>query len=191
MRKGIKSCLLLWAVSGSLAFGNDFEADIRPILERVCLDCHGPEKQKGDIRIDELNPDFLSGGDADTWHDSLDQINLGEMPPEKAEKQLTEEERRILTSWLNDSLKALVAATRNAGGQVSSRRLTRYEYANTMRDLLGIDLDYARELPPEPASPEGFLNNGRTLEMSSTQVETYLAVARQALDLAIVSGEKP
>jgi hypothetical protein len=183
--------ILLNFAAGSLSRGTDFDSEIRPILERVCVDCHGPEKQKADLRIDQLNPDFLRGGDVDTWHDSLDQIHLGEMPPEKAEKQLTKEERQILTSWINEGLKEVVAATRHLGGRVSSRRLTRYEYANTMRDLLGIDYDFARELPPEPASPEGFLNNGRTLELSPTQIETYLAVARKALSLAIVEGEKP
>ena len=64
----------------------DFDKDILPILERVCIDCHGPEKQKGDLRLDQLNPNFLKGGDVDSWHDALDQINLGEMPPEKAKK---------------------------------------------------------------------------------------------------------
>lgn len=182
--------LVLWVTTAMVA-AVDFESDIRPILERVCVDCHGPEKQKGEIRFDRLNPDFLAGGHADTWHDALDQVNLGEMPPKKSEKQLTADERRVLTGWLNESLSAVAEATRNRGGRVSSRRLTGYEYANTMRDLLGIEFDYARELPPEPTSPEGFLNNGRTLELSPTQVETYLAVARQALDLAIVTGDRP
>jgi hypothetical protein len=107
---------------GTAGSAIDYQSDIVPILERVCIDCHGPEKQKAEIRFDELNPDFLRGGDVDTWHDSLDQINLGEMPPEKAKKQLTAEERRILTIWLNDSLKAVVEATRHLGGRVESRR---------------------------------------------------------------------
>ncbi len=174
-----------------LAEATDFESDIRPILNRVCTDCHGPDKQKADLRFDQLNPDMLTGGDADTWHDALDQINLGEMPPEKADKQLTAAERKTLTTWLNDSLLSVARAKHNAGGRVQSRRLTRYEYANTMRDLLGIEFDFARELPPEPTSPDGFLNNGATLEISPTQVETYLSVARKALEIAIVEGEKP
>ncbi len=169
----------------------EYKQDILPILERVCFDCHATEKYKGGIRFDTLSPDFLEGGGADTWHDSLDQIQLGEMPPAKAENQLTPDERDVLTNWIRGSLNRLVEATRNAGGQVDSRRLTRYEYANTMRDLLGVEMDFARELPPEPASPEGFLNNGKSLEMSPTQIETYLATARKALDLAIVMGEKP
>ena len=168
-----------------------YENDVRPILNRLCLDCHGPEKQKGDLRIDELSTDFVGGGDADTWHDALDQLHLGEMPPAKAEPQPTEQERKILSRWLDAGLKEAARSVRDAVGRVESRRLTRYEYANTMRDLLGIDLDFARELPPEPASPEGFLNNGTALEMSPSQLQTYLSVARGALDLVIVDGEKP
>ena len=71
------------------------------------------------------------------------------------------------------------------------RRLNRYEYANTLRDLLGLDLDFARTLPPEPASPDGFKNNGRSLRMSPEQLEYYLQIARDALDKVIVEGEAP
>lgn len=193
----LRSLTALWlgwitfSVSAADEGALNYERDVLPILNRLCVDCHGPEKQKGDIRFDELSTDFAGGGDADTWHDALNQVHLGEMPPAKAEHQPTDEERRILTGWLDAGLKAAALAVRDAGGRVESRRLTRYEYANTMRDLLGIDLDFARELPPEPASPEGFLNNGTSLEMSPTQLETYLAVARKALDLVIVEGEKP
>ncbi len=62
---------------GTAGSAIDYQSDIAPVLERVCIDCHGPEKQKAEIRFDELNPDFLRGGDVDTWHDSLNQINLG------------------------------------------------------------------------------------------------------------------
>ena len=168
-----------------------YDADVLPVLEKLCFDCHGPEKQKGEVRFDTLDPDLVNGSDTETWHDSLDQINLGEMPPKKAKQQPTPAERKILTDWISQSLKHAAEAKRYAEGRVVMRRLTRYEYANTMRDLLGIDMDFARELPPEPASPEGFLNNGASLEMSPTQIETYLAVARQALDNVIVSGERP
>lgn len=35
--------------------------------------------------------------------------------------------------------------TRATGGQVVLRRLTRYEYQNTMRDLVGLSLHYAKD----------------------------------------------
>lgn len=167
-----------------------FEKEVRPVMETLCFDCHGPEKQKGDIRFDELDPDLVNGPDAETWHDALDQLNLGEMPPQKAE-QPTPAQRRLMVDWMLAALREASEAKRFNEGRVVTRRLTRYEYANSMRDLLGVDLDFARDLPPEPASPEGFLNNGSTLEMSPTQIETYLGVARKALAEAIVTGEQP
>ena len=48
---------------------------------------------------------------------------------------------------------------RSTGGHGVLRRLTRYEYNNTMADLLGVRLDYAADLPPEPSSKDGFMNN--------------------------------
>lgn len=167
-----------------------FRERIGPVLKTLCFDCHGPNKQQGDIRLDRLNPDLVSGPDAETWHDVLNQLNQGEMPPKKA-KQPTPEQRTLLTGWLQSALRKAAAARRFDRGRVKLRRLTRYEYANTMRDLLGLDMDYERDLPPEPTSQEGFLNNASTLEMSPTQIETYLDIARLALSQAIVSNERP
>jgi hypothetical protein len=157
---------------------------VRPILERLCFGCHGPKKQEGEVRLDTL------GADAEGWHDALRRINLGEMPPEEAQ-QPTLEERQRLVEWMHAALRRAAAAKRYAAGRVVTRRLTSYEYQNTMRDLLGVDLDFARDFPPEPASPEGFLNNGATLEMSPEQIETALAAARRGLAEVIVSGEPP
>jgi len=167
-----------------------YQKDVRPILETLCFECHDADTQKGDIRLDTLGGGLTDASNATAWHDVLDQLSLGEMPPKKS-TQPTSEQRRILTTWIGDALREAASAQRFADGRVVMRRLTRYEYANTMRDLLGIEYDFARELPPEPASPEGFLNNGLTLEMSSTQVETYLATARKALAIAIPGGGKP
>jgi len=36
-----------------------FNSDIKPVLERTCVKCHGPDKQKGDFRVDTLDPNFL------------------------------------------------------------------------------------------------------------------------------------
>ena len=53
-----------------------------------------------------------------------------------------------------------------------------------MRDLIGLPINYAKDLPPEPKSLSGFLNNGQNLLMSPVQMETYLQVAKRALDLS-------
>lgn len=170
--------------------GDAYQRDVRPLLAELCFECHGAEKQKGDIRFDTLQPDLTDQGEVELWHDAMDQINLGEMPPRKA-NQPNSEQRKALVAWMSDALRHAAESSRYNDGRVVTRRLTRYEYANTMRDLLGVNLDFARELPPDPASSEGFVNNGATLEMSPTQIETYLAIARKGLSEAIVTGKRP
>lgn len=183
---------LFWALSlrAEEATREVFDKNVRPVLVGFCYHCHGEDAKEGDLRLDALDPDLVNGLDAETWHDVLDQLNQGEMPPVKA-KQPTAQQRRQLTRWMSAALRDAADAKRAQNGRVVTRRLTRYEYANTMRDLLLLDLDYALDLPPDPASPEGFLNNGSTLEMSPSQVEQYLRVARRALAEAIVTGERP
>ncbi len=167
-----------------------FQKEFRPVLAELCFECHGAEKQKGDVRFDTLGADVSKWPDPGIWHDALDQLSLGEMPPRKS-TQPSPAQRKLLTAWMTDALQEAAEAARYADGRVVTRRLTRYEYANTMRDLLGIDLDFARDLPPDPASSEGFHNNGATLEMSPSQIQAYLDAARMALDVAIVTGERP
>ncbi|MCA9139103.1 MAG: DUF1592 domain-containing protein [Planctomycetales bacterium] len=179
-------------------FGGDltqqFDREVLPILKSLCYRCHGdgdnPDNIKGGIRLDRLSSSLESDSDAEIWHDALDQLSQGEMPPAKA-KQPTLDQRRQLTEWISAALRQAAATRRFKEGRVVTRRLTRYEYANSMRDLLGVDLDFARHLPPEPVSPQGFLNDGATLEMSPTQIEMYLEIARKGLAEAIVTGERP
>ncbi len=167
----------------------EFETKIRPMLAQYCYKCHGPEKQAADLRMDTLNEDF-STGETEHWHDVLNRLNLGEMPPPKSPHP-TAQQQQMLVDWLTAGLRQAAAARRYADGRVVTRRLTRYEYQNTMQDLLGVKLAYAKDLPPDPISRDGFLNNGATLEMSPLQMETALAAARLGLAEAIVSGEPP
>lgn len=163
----------------------------RAVLEAHCFACHGPDKQKADLRLDTLNPNMLEDAiAAETWHDVLGALQLGEMPPSKAE-QPSDEQRRLLVAWLTAELDRVVAARQATDGRPVLRRLNRREYHNSMRDLLGLEMDFAAELPPEGASPDGFLNNGGSLGMTGMQLDTYLRVARKALGLALVRGEQP
>lgn len=167
-----------------------FRADVQPLIARYCVSCHGPQEQNADIRLDRLDPNMASGDDGETWHDALNELNQSDMPPKKA-TQPSQVEREVLVAWMTAELKRATAVRRSTGGRVVMRRLTRYEYANTMRDLLSIKDMFEEMLPPEPASPDGFKNNGLVLGMSPLQVEHYLEMARQAVENAIVTGDRP
>lgn len=169
----------------------NFEDQVKPILEQRCFKCHGEKKQKGDLRLDTLPGNLLKDRvAAETWHDVRDVLNLSEMPPEK-EEPLPPAELKILTSWITQKIDAVVAAQKHTDGRVILRRLNRTEYQNTMRDLLGIEMDYTKNLPPEALSEDGFRNNGEVLQMSDLQLEYYLEAARKGLAKAIVTGSQP
>ncbi|MEM7010367.1 MAG: DUF1592 domain-containing protein [Verrucomicrobiota bacterium] len=159
--------------------------EVADVLEKHCVSCHGPEKQKGRLRIDELNPDFVNGPDADRWHELLNILNVGEMPPED-EPPLSSDELSTLTGWLNEELDRAAEARRATDGRVVFRRLNRHEYNNTLNDLFGLDLDITHLLPPERPSEDGFTNNGEELVMSPLHFESFLKIARMYLDKALV-----
>ncbi len=168
----------------------NFDSSIRPVLAKHCFRCHGPQTQEAELRLDRLNSDLVAGPDADKWHEVLNRLNVGEMPPED-EPQPTEQERDLVTGWLNLQLQRAAAERKSTGGQVVLRRLNRVEYGNTLRDLLGLDIHFEKALPPEALSEEGFRNNGRALGMSPLHFEYYVKIARTALGKAIVTGARP
>ncbi len=169
----------------------NFEKQVRPILKKHCFKCHGKKKQKGDLRLDTLSGDLSKDRvAAEAWHDVRNALNLSEMPPKK-EDSLLPAELRTVTSWITQEIDALVASQKGTDGRIVLRRLNKTDYQNTMRDLLGIEMDYAKNLPPETLSEDGFRNNGTTLQMSDLQLEYYLESARKGLAKAIVTGSRP
>lgn len=173
------------------ALAADYQQDIVPILTTHCYRCHGPETQEGNLRLDQLSIDLTSDRAAvESWHEVLNALDAGQMPPED-EPALDRQSHETLTAWLSQSIQQALDARRDTDGRSVIRRLTRIEYQNTMRDLLDLELDYTRDLPPDAPSRAGFTNDARALQMSPMQLETYLDNARRALDRVIVLGEQP
>jgi hypothetical protein len=166
-----------------------FQAEIGPILEATCFKCHGEEKQKGDFRVDTLDPDFLHGEDVDWWLDVFDVLTLGEMPPEDAEEMAGEDRGKVI-DWLSSEIQLASQIRRSEGAHSSFRRMTRYEYSYALQDLLGLNFDFAGDLPPETHSEDGFENSSEMLQMSVMQLEYYRELGRSALEKATVRGEQ-
>jgi hypothetical protein len=183
--------LVACVVQSSLSTAADFEKEVRPILIRRCVACHGSEDVNGNVRLDTLSTNLVKdSAAAETWHDVLNVLNLGEMPP-KDETPLTTQERDILAGWITEQIEHAIRVRRSTGGQVVIRRLNRTEYRNTMRDLLGLDLNYGPNLLPDSPGEDGFTNNGSALQMSALQLESYLEAARSAMSRAIVTYDQP
>ena len=157
----------------------------RTFLATHCQECHTGEKPKGDFRVDQLSADFASTANRERWLAALKRVKAGEMPP-KAKPRPTEKDVHAVTDWVA----ARVEAVRQAQGRVGLRRLNRVEYENTVRDLLGIDVEL-QEMLPADTSANGFDNNGEALHTSSFLMEKYLEAADLALGKAIANCPQP
>ena len=132
---------------------------------------------------------MITGPDADHWHEVLNQINEGTMPPE-GEPQLSEQELASATGWLEAELKKAADQRNSTGGRQLMRRMSRYEYQYTLQDLLGIALDYSASVPGDFSGEDGLKTNATLLGMSPVLMQSYLEVAEMALDEAIPDGPK-
>lgn len=84
-----------------------FEKKVRPLLHAHCIKCHGPDKQRGGLRLDARTA-MLTGGESGAAiipgraDDSLvlQKLLSGDMPP-KNEPRLTETQIADIRKWLN------------------------------------------------------------------------------------------
>lgn len=156
---------------------------------RHCEKCHSGEKPKGGFDIARLPADFSDASNREHWQRVLEQVQSGEMPPEDKPRP-PEQDTNAAVAWIRRQVDAAEMARRAEEGRVVLRRLNRAEYANTMRDLLGVEVDLADLLPPD-TSTNGFDNDAELLHTSSHLLRNYLDAADRVLDEAIASKPKP
>ena len=185
------ACLAACLARGPLiteAAPADFTSDIQPILTKFCIGCHGADQQEGDVRLDQLNPDLVGGTDAERWHQALNLINQGEMPPADAPQPDPATLERLV-NWIQGELNRAIEARQTSHRKVL-RRLTRSQYTRSLQELLQLHIDFGDALPDDAKSRTGFTNNGSVLQTTPLHLEYYQKIAREALDQAIFV-EKP
>ena len=175
--------------AASVATAADYQVQIRPLLTKHCVACHGADDAQAGLRLDTLSPTLDTPVAAQKWTKILDRIASGEMPP-KDEPRIAEADKNRITGWLNSQLLAAERTTLPATGSISLRRMNRLQYENTIHDLLGIETELQSYLP-EDKRAFGFDNVGSVLSLSSAQIEAYLEAADVALDAAIVTRPRP
>jgi len=167
-----------------------FAAVAQPFFATHCVRCHCEDKQKGDISLTAFTAGPTTGKEAEQWELVLEMLRSQEMPPED-EAQPKEEDRIRVANWIDRELKAFVASEEAAGSGTTTRRLTNFEYHNTMRDLLGVDLQLTDNLPEDPTRPYHSNNTAEFLLMGLEHLDRYGENARRALASVIVDPTPP
>jgi len=169
-----------------------YEATVKPFLARHCNKCHDAQKRSGDLRLDDLPIDYTSPKVMGHWEEAMNRINSGDMPP-KDEPRPDPGEVAKLAEWIAGQLLEAEAVRQSTGGEfVTFSKLTREEYANSIRDLLGVTFDVKAPTGlPEDPDWKGFERIGSVLSMSPSHIEKYLAAAEMVLDEALSLRPEP
>jgi len=168
-----------------------FESHIKPFFKTYCVGCHGPKKSKGKITVHSLGGDLVAGRELDRWELILDALEHEDMPLDEAENQPSASDRTAIVKWIESGLRDYVKKASKVAGTTTTRRLTNFEYQNTMRDLLGFELELAKDLPVDPDKPYHFNNTAQMMMIGPDQLIRYKEAARKAMASAIVDSGKP
>ncbi|MCX7280880.1 MAG: DUF1592 domain-containing protein [Alphaproteobacteria bacterium] len=148
-------------------------ADHKKMLMQYCTACHNDKLKTAGMSVVPLDANNLQANQA-TWEKILRRVSLGEMPLRGAPRP-PKEKLQDFTNWLAASLDTQAAANPNPG-HATMRRMNRTEYANAVRDLLALDVDFTKDMPADDTG-YGFDNIADVLTVSPTLMDRYITVA--------------
>lgn len=185
-RLTLATVILFWLTSTtsfSQTMDNEFsQKHAAELIDDRCENCHNDYIFDGNWSVEDIDvSDISQGKNQKRWESMLKSVAMGDMPPAD-KKQLTPEQKASFLHWLEASLDGYSELNPNPG-RATIRRLNRSEYANSVRDLLALDIDVTQSLPGDD-SGYGFDNNADVLGVSTTLLERYLSIAGKLSKLA-------
>lgn len=165
-------------------------AKAEPLFENYCIDCHDADAKKGNLDLTALQPNLDDPKTFATWVKVHDRVQAGEMPPKKKAQPGWWTKSGFVKS-LDKALTATEAAREKDQGRSTWRRMNRYEYENTLRDLLGAPWLQIKDKLPEDGEAYRFNKVGDALDVSHVQMGRYLGVADYALREVVAAAAAP
>jgi hypothetical protein len=166
-----------------------FEKAVQPVLRKNCAICHNNTMASGGLNVERFSDSSSFESSRDGWERILAKVRTGEMPPKGAPKP-TPEQVEALTKFVRASIDKIDRARPPDPGRILARRLNRAEYANSIRDILGVRFRTGEEFPADD-SVLGFDNIGEVLTVSPLLMEKYIYAAERIASLAIGADPLP
>jgi cytochrome c5 len=154
----------------------------RAVLDKYCVTCHNARIKTAGLMLDRMDTARI-GDAAETWEKVARKLRTHEMPP----PGITRPDAATygsMTSWLETALDQASAAAPRPG-RTPVHRLNRTEYANTVRDLLALEVDARTLLSADEPDQHGFDNVASVLSVSPALLENYLSAASTVSRLAV------
>jgi hypothetical protein len=157
----------------------------RSYLQAYCMTCHSGTAAPAGMRIDRLDTAHVEK-DAEKWERIVWKVRAGMMPPAGLPRPDAKTLEAMIV-WLENELDSAAPRTFPSPG---SHRLNRTEYSNTVGDLLDLEIDASKYLPPDD-STRGFDNVAAALSLSPALLEGYTSAAGKISRLAIGDTTSP
>jgi hypothetical protein len=153
----------------------------RELVSKYCVTCHSERLKTANLLLDKADDQIANA--SDTWERVVVQLRGRSMPPSNMPRPDNATYDTVAT-WLESELDRAAAARPNPGRPAGLHRLNRTEYANAVRDLLGIEIDPASMLPPD-AQAHGFDTNADALGVEPALLDRYLTAAAKIARVAV------
>jgi len=156
-------------------------ASAQTFLNKSCVSCHNKKNATAGLNLTAMS--FRPGDAANIagWRKIYQRVSDNEMPP-KAAMQPSEASRRAFLAALAQTFDN---AHEQREGRAVWRRMNRYEYENTLRDLLDAPWLQIKDMLPEDGLAYRFNKVGEALDVSHVQMSRFLSAAEYALQEAM------
>ena len=178
---GLVACLASWPAITQAADAPD------GTFRQYCIQCHSDASATAGINLQKLTSEVSIGDSFRQWKKVATVLEDGRMPPSGVQGP-NQADRTQAAEWIRSSLRSYESKHDGDPGQVTLRRLTSAEYAYTVRDLTGVDLDLERHFAGDAVGGEGFANFGDVQFMADANLESYLEVAKLVADHAVIGA---
>ncbi len=178
---GISAWPAVLAAAQQAASASPAASPYRAVLNRYCVTCHNERLKTADLLLDQADVEH-PGAAPELWEKVARKLRARAMPPQGAPRP-EEAAYASFVEYLETSLNRAAEASPNPG-KTSDHRLNRSEYANAIRDLLGLEVDSAALLPPDEQY-FGFDNNADVLTVSPLLMERYMIAAGKISRMAV------
>jgi mono/diheme cytochrome c family protein len=154
----------------------------RAVLDKYCVTCHNDRLKTAGLVLNRMNIGHIGDG-AEVWEKVARKFRTQEMPPPGLPRP-DQATYGAMVAWLENALDAAAKANPTPG-RVAVHRLNRTEYANAIRDLLGLEIDAQALLAADEPDHQSFDNIASVLSVSPALLDGYLSAAAKVSRLAV------
>ena len=162
-----------------------FKKTVLPFLNNNCVSCHNKTLRTAGLQLEDIRALKTGLENEEIWEKIREKLHRGEMPP-KGQPRPDFKTVNTIIRWIESNPNRGLPSQKPDPGRVTTRRLNRAEYNNTIRDLLEVDLQLADDFPIDDEG-YGFDNIGDVLSLSPVLMEKYMAAADKIVQVAIVT----